>query len=125
MLKLQSKGLVVSPLRNLEDKNNKYHCMTCFPWFVVEFKHLKAPIPETEHAYCQAANGSSTCLDMLDKLSKYAQRQEEEAHLMPIPALTCVGHSVKLWLTYIYKAGDRKAKVSFVLPRTIDLTRLS
>jgi hypothetical protein len=69
ILKLQDRGLIACPLRNVKLENNRSHHLKCFPWLIAEFKHVKPGKANIEYAYCQAANGSRVSLDMLDILS--------------------------------------------------------
>jgi hypothetical protein len=69
ILKLQDRGLIACPLRNVKLENNRSHHLKCFPWLIAEFKHVKSGKANIEYAYCQAANGSRVSLDMLDILS--------------------------------------------------------
>jgi hypothetical protein len=74
--------------------------LACFPWAVVEFKRDIRPGESLEErCYCQAANASAAALDLRTQLFTKALDSAGLA-VPPVIAFTCVGHKVKVWLTY-------------------------
>ena len=79
----------------------------CFPWAIVEFKKESQSSSESaeERCYCQAANASAAALDLYTPLFSI-NCSEEDSEVPPVISFTCVGHTVKVWLTYLEKLGD-------------------
>ena len=80
--------------------------LICFPWAIVEVKTSKrttksgAKLDSSREmfCYCQAANASAAALTMREKLASQYSDPSHEA--LVIFAFTCVGPTVKLWITY-------------------------
>jgi hypothetical protein len=72
--------------------------LACFPWSIVEIKHDTDNSGTAEFCYCQAANGSAEALMMREGLAKKIQDPKSDA--LVIFSFTCVGPSVRLWLTF-------------------------
>jgi hypothetical protein len=67
---------------------------------VVEFKReSKFNVSLSERCYCQAANASAAALDIRTELFTKAFGGADLT-VPPVIAFTCVGHVVKVWLTY-------------------------
>ncbi|CAO2657104.1 Nn.00g032300.m01.CDS01 [Neocucurbitaria sp. VM-36] len=79
--------------------------LACFPWAVVEFKREPRPgVSLEERCYCQAANASAAALDLRTQL---LTDDDACSTVPPVIAFTCVGHIVKVWLTYSEAADPR------------------
>ena len=92
--------------------------LICFPWAIVEVKKNKEKIMPgaayTKHnrkiarkneaseqfCYCQAANASASALTMREELTVVANDPSELRDALVIFSFTCIGPSVKLWVTY-------------------------
>jgi hypothetical protein len=72
--------------------------LTCFPWAVIEVKTSKWKRDRAEFCYCQAANASAEALIMREKLAERVNGPSNDA--LVIFSFTCVGPSVRLWLTF-------------------------
>ena len=94
--------LCSNPLRPLE----KYRTnltdakLICYPWFLIEIKKKDF---KAEFCYCQAANGCSALLSMLESLTRHLEDQQTPMDIEPIVSLTVVGFEVKIWLAYTTK----------------------
>ena len=77
-----------------------YNDLICFPFAVVELKHGMVGGSHQEFCYCQAANGASAALSMLENLFQYTERKENYQHVPPVVAFTCIGPSIRLWIAY-------------------------
>lgn len=87
--------------------------LACFPWAVVEVKkHVRtSDVSPIERCYCQAANASAAALDLRAQLFNKVS-SDAVLSLPPVIAFTCIGHIVKVWLTYFdTRGGDRTAHV--------------
>jgi hypothetical protein len=94
--------------RPLETKD-----LACFPWAVVEVKkHVRTKdVTPIERCYCQAANASAAALDIRAQLFNKVSG-DAVSPLPPVIAFTCIGHIVKVWLTYLDTSdADRTAHV--------------
>lgn len=74
--------------------------MMCFPWAVVETKKSTPGISGETKCYCQAANASAQALVMREELAKKAKERSKTLEACVIFAYTCIGPSIKLWMTY-------------------------
>jgi hypothetical protein len=72
--------------------------LVCFPWAIVEVKHGTGRGDKAKFCYCQAANGSAEALIMREKLAAKVDSPSTDA--LVIFSFTCVGPSVRLWLTF-------------------------
>ncbi|KAH8196624.1 hypothetical protein TruAng_009218 [Truncatella angustata] len=94
-------GLQCHVARALQGKKNAGNMdpdkMFSFPWFIVEFKRTRG---EAKYCYCQVANGAACTLLMFETLSRYADKEHEQAQIPPIITMTAVGKDVKLWIGY-------------------------
>jgi hypothetical protein len=72
--------------------------LTCFPWAIVEVKTSPSKSDAEEFCYCQAANASAKALTMREKLAACFVHPSQEA--LVIFSFTCIGPSVRLWVTY-------------------------
>ncbi|KAJ4990965.1 hypothetical protein SVAN01_03536 [Stagonosporopsis vannaccii] len=124
-LRNRENGRVISsPTTKLHKAGSKKHIkvgakdLTCFPWAIVEVKHgtgihitKEGHIKEeatggTEHekrrqyCYCQAANASTAGLVLRENLAKMAKEKSITNDALVMFSFTCVGPSVKLWITY-------------------------
>lgn len=78
--------------------------LMCFPWAIVEVK--TTPCEGTNKrifCYCQAANASAEALLLREELAERAGTQGKAALI--IFSFTCVGPSVRLWITYRSRIG--------------------
>lgn len=91
-----------------EDKQLSDEALLCFPWAIIEVKKPDAPPADIMECYCQAANGASSCLTMLEQLTKHNGTRHTSDSVKPIVVFTFVGPDVKLWLAYttITEVGD-------------------
>lgn len=96
--------------------------MLCFPWFVVELKKKQRQPKFGEvddelglfrKVNCQAANGASSALGILEKLAKFTQELEDNEHIPPVVTMTCVGTRVKVWLAYSKSKDGVRDHVSY------------
>lgn len=93
-------------------RNLRHDDLVCFPFAVVELKHGEAGSRE-EFCYCQAANGASTALRMLENLYRHADGQNNDNHVPPVVAFTCIGPVIRLWIAYtLREPNGAKAHVS-------------
>jgi hypothetical protein len=85
------------------------HHLLCFPWLVIELKRQDKKPMNTQKddesslfrvAHCQAANGASVALCMMEKLASFAIVEKTNAHIPPVVTMTCVGGKTKVWLAY-------------------------
>lgn len=74
--------------------------LTCFPWAIVEVKRSEPDKPSETFCYCQAANASAEALVLREELAQKAKDAAQTHDAMVIFAFTCIGPSVKLWVTY-------------------------
>ena len=72
--------------------------LTCFPWAVVEVKTSKWKRDKSKFCYCQAANASAEALMMRERLAERVNEPSKDA--LVIFSFTCVGPSVRFWLTF-------------------------
>jgi hypothetical protein len=72
--------------------------LMCFPWAIVEVKTSPCKTAFKQFCYCQAANASAEALTMREKRAAQAEQPSRDALL--IFSFTCVGPSVRLWVTY-------------------------
>lgn len=87
--------------------------LACFPWAVVEVKkHVRtSDVSPIERCYCQAANASAAALDIRAQLFNKVSG-DAVSSIPPVIAFTCIGHIVKVWLTYFDTTdADRTAHV--------------
>ena len=87
--------------------------LLCFPWAIVEIKRPSASHADIMKCYCQAANGASSCLTMLEQLTKHNKTYHTSKSVKPIIVFTFAGPDVKLWLAYTQIS---KVKDSWVDP---------
>lgn len=78
-------------------KNLRLSDHMCFPWLVMEHKKDKHT---TEHCYCQAANGTSAAVLLLENLCKYETPSHLNLHIPPVIGITTGGGEVRVWITY-------------------------
>ena len=83
----------------------------CYPWLIVEHKKHER---KADECYCQAANGASAALTMMQILSKYAPNKADDGHVPPIVALTTVGAEVRIWIAYVSNGGVHHVSTSFI-----------
>ncbi len=109
-LRKSSRGSVISStksaLLNWDPKRSKAlgaADLTCFPWAVVEVKTSPWNGNKAEFCYCQAANASAEALIMREKLAERVPEPSNEA--LVIFSFTCVGPTVRLWLTFRDSVG--------------------
>lgn len=69
----------------------------CFPWLVMEHKKDNHTM---QHCYCQAANGTSAALLLLENLCKYETSSHDNLQIPPVIGITTGGSEVKVWITY-------------------------
>lgn len=74
--------------------------LLCFPWAIVEIKKPGVRHADITKCYCQAANGASSCLTMLEQLTKHNKTNHTSDSVKPIVVFTFAGPDVKLWLAY-------------------------
>jgi hypothetical protein len=84
--------------------------LMCFPWAIVEIKKGKEESilgtdrnvaqRNEQFCYCQAANASAEALTLRENLAVAANDPSELHDGLVIFSITCVGPSVKLWITY-------------------------
>lgn len=79
-----------------EDKQLSDEALLCFPWAIIEVKKPDAPPADIMECYCQAANGASSCLTMLEQLTKHNGTRHTSDSVKPIVVFTFVGPDVKL-----------------------------
>lgn len=92
--------------------------LMCFPWAIVEVKHgTERPVVDDGHmrhnngngrkhekrkqqCYCQAANASAAGLTLREDLAVMAKDDSGLHDALIMFSFTCVGPTVKLWVTY-------------------------
>jgi hypothetical protein len=72
----------------------------CYPWAIVETKKSTPGASKETKCYCQAANASAQALVMRAELAKKAKEKSKTLEACVIFAYTCIGPSIKLWMTY-------------------------
>jgi len=114
--------LVSAPTTKLKQwrpkKNSELNApdLMCFPWAIVEAKmnktykeqgvgtakyQQKAKIKMSENfCYCQAANASAKALILREELASKSKDHSTSKDALVIFAFTCIGPTVKLWVTY-------------------------
>ncbi|CAO2655729.1 Nn.00g045320.m01.CDS01 [Neocucurbitaria sp. VM-36] len=100
--------------------------LICFPWAIVEVKTSKRGTKSrakfdssTEmFCYCQAANASAAALTMREKLASQYSDPSQEA--LVIFAITCVGPTVKLWITY--RSSEKAITMQCIWATSLQLT---
>ncbi|KAF2159443.1 hypothetical protein M409DRAFT_60791 [Zasmidium cellare ATCC 36951] len=87
---------VCSPVGNLLHLSRKVPTKnrTCFPFAVVEMKHGSVDGTQRQFCYCQAANGSSRALTILERVYHIGNRHPKNHHVPAVFAFTCIGPSV-------------------------------
>ncbi|ORY15326.1 hypothetical protein BCR34DRAFT_184004 [Clohesyomyces aquaticus] len=107
----------------------------CFPWAVVEVKRNKVITAASlkhssenkemeQFCYCQAANASARALELREGLLKGVKFTKERRNIQVIFSLTCVGPSVKLWVTYRKNSGEVCNNYERILMKCIWATSL-
>jgi hypothetical protein len=116
--KLRSNGVCSATTTGLQKWNKhknesklKATDLLCFPWAVVETKHMLVSAAEVEKCYCQAANASAAALSLRQELVTLAFGAIPET-LSPIIAFTCIGPRIKVWLTYRIEQDGNLISVS-------------
>ncbi|KAL8686436.1 MAG: hypothetical protein Q9218_007107, partial [Villophora microphyllina] len=72
--------------------------LVCYPFVIVEVKkNIQA---ESERCYCQAANGCSASLSMLEAVTKHCGPDHSPDDIQPVVAFTFVGPEAKIWLAF-------------------------
>lgn len=70
-----------------------------YPWAVVEVKPEDVSDSTEQFCFEQAANASAAAIRMYKRLVDRCQGLGA-AQIPPVIAYTCVGHKVKVWLTF-------------------------
>ena len=83
-----------------DDQQLADHKLLCFPWAIVELKKPGVSHADITKCYCQAANAASSCLTMLEQLTKHNGTHHASSSVEPIIVFTFAGPDVKLWLAY-------------------------
>ena len=126
-LRTREKGWIVSTpttaLANWMTKKNSQiptgQDLMCFPWAIVEIKKgIAEPITNdarmntkaaqaherrTQFCYCQAANASAAGVLLREQLAKRGRDRSHLQNARVMFSFTCVGSTVKLWITYRQK----------------------
>ncbi|RGP72909.1 hypothetical protein FLONG3_6547 [Fusarium longipes] len=99
---LYEHGLRPSPLGIFDGSNKepRENDLKCFPWLVVEFKKQDESENVKREVYRQAVNASGCAVRLNQIAAKYAVELVDEAHVPPIPVVTTIGSTVKVWITY-------------------------
>lgn len=108
---LESRDLITSPMSGVSDwvrdKRSKIHQnqLVCFPWAVVEIKPANEQQNPVHFCYCQAANGASTALALLETLYKRALSTgvNHVERIPPIVTFTSIGPVIRVWLAFAEK----------------------
>lgn len=87
---------LATPTKNIKKKH-----LLCFPSAVIEIKHHKVTAKERTKCYCQAANGASTALALLSRLSHFSIPIEDFSEMQPVVAFTFVGYRSRVWIAYV------------------------
>ncbi|KAF2710226.1 hypothetical protein K504DRAFT_405223 [Pleomassaria siparia CBS 279.74] len=108
--------------------------LMCFPWAIVEVKRNKKRADNKrierenrtmeEFCYCQAANASAAALELREDLATKARDNRELSDSLIIFSITCVGPSVRLWVTYREKPVEDSDEKPFITMRCIWATSL-
>lgn len=112
---LAGHGLLYNPCANKLDQQDaakrylEQSDLFSFPWLVVE--HKKGNVGRN-HVVCQAANASMAAVMLMELAAKYAEDQENQKHVVPVPCITTVGKEVSLWITYLAEEDSKTAYVS-------------
>lgn len=77
----------------------------CFPWLIVEHKKSSHE-GQSIFCYCQAANAGMAALMMLQRLAKYTDKREDEAHVPPVITITTIDGVVRVWVMYVTEGGE-------------------
>ncbi|KAG9189076.1 hypothetical protein G6011_05944 [Alternaria panax] len=93
--------------------------LACFPWSIVEVKPSTENDRTAEFCYCQAANGSAKALIMRERLADMIPEPNNKA--LVIFSFTCVGPSVRLWLTF-RDPDSRNIEMCCILATSLELT---
>ena len=83
-----------------DDKKRSSYSLLCYPWAIVELKPPDSPNADILYCYCQAANGASSSLTLLEQLTKYRGEAHAQEPIPPILSLSFIGPEVKVWLVY-------------------------
>ena len=99
----------ITPLDTVEEIDEKN--LVCFPCAVVEIKHHRVSRGDIQHCYRQAANGASTALSMLHRLSYYllprGPEHRRHGEIRPTVAFTFIGPGSRVWIVYISKTATQ------------------
>ncbi|RBA15619.1 hypothetical protein FPRO05_12226 [Fusarium proliferatum] len=74
--------------------------LKCYPWLVVEHKKEKQDDGLVRDVCCQAANAAACAISLIRHTAQYAIKLPKQAHIPPIPVITTIGPSVKVWIIY-------------------------
>ncbi|KAH7384636.1 hypothetical protein BKA66DRAFT_569879 [Pyrenochaeta sp. MPI-SDFR-AT-0127] len=102
--------------------------MICFPWAIVEVKRNKKMTQcgtrfknsGAVFCYCQAANASAAALTLREQLASQSNDSSPINEALAIFALTCVGPSVKLWITY--RTQEKTIAMQCIWATSLELT---
>lgn len=104
---LGSKKLFLPSAANIcdcEEKNGAEldQSPVCFPWALVELEPNEVTEEQSQFCYCQAANGASVVLSLLENLYKQASVTKNGflEGIPPVVTFTLRGPEVKVWLSF-------------------------
>jgi hypothetical protein len=74
--------------------------LKCYPWLVVEYKKETQDNSPVRDVCCQAANAAACAISLIRHTAQYAVKLSKHAHIPPIPVITTIGPSAKVWIMY-------------------------
>ncbi|KAG9495565.1 hypothetical protein J7337_013815 [Fusarium musae] len=74
--------------------------LKCYPWLVVEYKKETQDNGPVRDVCCQAANAAACAISLIRHTAQFAVKLPKHAHIPPIPVITTIGPSVKVWIMY-------------------------
>ncbi|MCJ1379175.1 Golga6l1p [Xylographa soralifera] len=86
--------------RENDERKSSNSRLLCYPWVIVELKPPVSAKSEILKCYCQAANGVSSSLTLLEQLTKHRGEAHAQEPIPPILSLSFIGSEVKVWLAY-------------------------
>ncbi|MCJ1401053.1 hypothetical protein MMC11_004265 [Xylographa trunciseda] len=85
---------------NYNKKVSSNYSLLCYPWAIVELKPPDSANADVLLCYCQAANGASSSLTLLEQLTKHKGEAHPQEPIPPILSISFIGSEVKVWLAY-------------------------
>ncbi|MCJ1436193.1 golgin A6 -like 2, partial [Xylographa pallens] len=86
--------------READERKSFNSRLLCYPWVIVELKPPGSKEAEILKCYCQALNGASSSLTLLEQLTRHKGEAHAQEPIPPILSLSFIGSEVKVWLAY-------------------------